>query len=395
MTQGENKRLKKPFEGEVFVFTGTMKMERDEATMKVIELGGRCTKALSGKTTCLVTGDEPGPSKVKKAEKLGIRVEDEEQFMRRLHTAMGKLETKIEPEKDAYASIEKIEIGVNEESEFDFSIKSETGAETKQAEFVNWAEKYRPQKSSEIIGNPTAIGEVRDFLESGSSEALFISGSPGLGKTTTVHVLCNELGISMIEFNGSDLRNKKGLDKNVRSKLEGGSVLGIQRVIVMDEVDGMSSDRGGIAELIKIVKESSIPIICIANDRTHPKLRTLMSHCNEVKFRKPVISSVLPRLKSILKTEGKYLPENVLTEIVLGCNQDIRYVINTMQKNCDIKDVRQLIIDKKDVARNTFELASEIFKRMPVNRKIDLFFEDYHSLSMDDTTRLIRLNTVE
>ena len=35
-----------------------------------------------------------------------------------------------------------------------------------------------------------------------------------------------------------------------------------RNVIVMDEVDGMSSgDRGGMAELIKIIKKSKVPII--------------------------------------------------------------------------------------------------------------------------------------
>lgn len=37
----------------------------------------------------------------------------------------------------------------------------------------------------------------------------------------------------------------------------------------MDEVDGMSghNDRGGNAELIKIIKTSKTPIICVCNDR--------------------------------------------------------------------------------------------------------------------------------
>ena len=36
----------------------------------------------------------------------------------------------------------------------------------------------------------------------------------------------------------------------------------------MDEVDGMGgSDRGGMGELVKIIKLSKCPIICICNDR--------------------------------------------------------------------------------------------------------------------------------
>ena len=39
-------------------------------------------------------------------------------------------------------------------------------------------------------------------------------------------------------------------------------------MILMDEVDGMSSgDRGGMAVLINLIKESKIPIVCVCNDR--------------------------------------------------------------------------------------------------------------------------------
>ena len=39
-------------------------------------------------------------------------------------------------------------------------------------------------------------------------------------------------------------------------------------VIIMDEVDGVGAgDRGGVAALIQIIKETKTPIICICNDR--------------------------------------------------------------------------------------------------------------------------------
>jgi len=53
----------------------------------------------------------------------------------------------------------------------------------------------------------------------------------------------------------------------------------------MEEVDGMSgSDRGGIAELIKLINNSKIPIICVCNDANSPKLKSLMKHVLHLKF---------------------------------------------------------------------------------------------------------------
>ena len=44
--------------------------------------------------------------------------------------------------------------------------------------------------------------------------------------------------------------------------------------LIMDEVDGMSAgDRGGVADLIKTIAKSKVPIIAICNDRYNPKVR--------------------------------------------------------------------------------------------------------------------------
>lgn len=57
----------------------------------------------------------------------------------------------------------------------------------------------------------------------------------------------------------------------------------------MDEVDGMAGneDRGGVQELIQLIKQSRVPIICMCNDRNHPKIRSLANYCFDLRFSKP------------------------------------------------------------------------------------------------------------
>jgi replication factor C subunit 1 len=80
------------------------------------------------------------------------------------------------------------------------------------------------------------------------------------------------LGFEVLEFNASDVRSKNAIVAQV-SDVVRSQALGLdsklrKRVVIMDEVDGMGgSDRGGIPELIKVIKASSTPIICICNDR--------------------------------------------------------------------------------------------------------------------------------
>ncbi len=67
-------------EGKTFVFTGRISMAREEAKSLVERLGGKVALSVSTKTDYVVAGEEAG-SKREKAEKLGVKIIDEAEFM--------------------------------------------------------------------------------------------------------------------------------------------------------------------------------------------------------------------------------------------------------------------------------------------------------------------------
>ena len=66
------------------------------------------------------------------------------------------------------------------------------------------------------------------------------------------------------------------------------------QILLMDEVDGMAGneDRGGVAELIQLLKGSRIPVVCMCNDRNHPKIRSLANHCFDLRFHRPKVEQI-------------------------------------------------------------------------------------------------------
>ena len=77
----KEKRKKGKFTGLTFVLTGTLSgMSREIAKEKIMSLGGKVSGSVSKHTSCIVAGVEPG-SKLKTAEKLGVKIFNEKKFL--------------------------------------------------------------------------------------------------------------------------------------------------------------------------------------------------------------------------------------------------------------------------------------------------------------------------
>jgi DNA ligase (NAD+) len=72
-TGEEERPVEGPLTGHTYVITGTLEsFTRDEAAAQLEERGAKVGNAVSSKTTGLIVGEEPGKSKLTKAEKSGV-----------------------------------------------------------------------------------------------------------------------------------------------------------------------------------------------------------------------------------------------------------------------------------------------------------------------------------
>jgi len=71
-----------PFAGKTFVLTGTLPtLTREEAAARIEALGGKVSGSVSQKTDFVLAGEEAG-SKLDKAQKLGLKIIDEKEFLK-------------------------------------------------------------------------------------------------------------------------------------------------------------------------------------------------------------------------------------------------------------------------------------------------------------------------
>jgi len=227
-----------------------------------------------------------------------------------------------------------------------------------------WAEKYRPTRLAEMVGQKAALQRIRQWMEGwrrGSPEkkALLLYGPPGSGKTTAAQAVAKEMGWDLIQLNASDQRTFEVLKRVAGEAAVTGTLTGGERrLVVLDEADNLhpQQDRGGHRAVKEILQTTVNPLILTANDpRALPAdLRKL---CLEVNFRRLTPSEIEEILRRICREEGIEAEPLALRRIAEAARGDARAAINDLQTSCAGKKKCGI----KDLALYLRELETNVF----------------------------------
>ncbi|XP_070496267.1 replication factor C subunit 1 [Chironomus tepperi] len=281
-------------------------------------------------------------------------------------------------------------------------IIGQQGPQSNANKLQNWLLQWHKNHGDPANKNKKKANPFARDNDGSSFRAALLSGPPGIGKTTTAHLVCKELLFDAVEFNASDTRSKRLLKEEVTQLLSNKSLKGYltgddktvskRHVLIMDEVDGMAGneDRGGVAELIALIKESHIPIICMCNDRSHPKMRSLVNYCFDLRFNKPSVNQIRSAMMSVCFKEGIKLDAGAMDAIINGTGNDVRQTLNHLAMYSASKDTRvnsdkakkNAQMSEKDIKIGPWDVIRKVFsaeehKTMSLNDKSDLFFYDY------------------
>jgi len=215
---------------------------------------------------------------------------------------------------------------------------------------TGWAERHRPKDLDDIVGNPTAVAELRKWAAAWAKgrpdkRAVVLQGAPGIGKTSAALALANEMGWTAIEMNASDSRNADAIRRVatrgavLQTFTETGEYLrageGGRKLIILDEADNVfgREDRGGIAAIVDMIQTTRHPVVLIANDyyaltRRSSSLKRL---CKAVKFQGIHEDAMKNILRSIASLEGVEVAADVLDVIVERSSGDLRSAINDLE----------------------------------------------------------------
>ena len=175
--------------------------------------------------------------------------------------------------------------------------------------------------------------------------AALIHGPIGTGKTSAVHAIANELNLDILELNSSDHRNKANISEFLNSALKQQSLFMRPKIILIDEVDNFSGrkDRGGISELAKIIKTSTFPIVCTANDITNSKIKALKKVAMDVEFQKVSHEDQLNFLTKIATENNINVEPNAISALARQSDGDLRSALIDLQA---LAAIQPITVDK-------------------------------------------------
>jgi len=144
-----------------------------------------------------------------------------------------------------------------------------------------------------------------------------------------------------------------------------------------------------MSELIQMIKNTTVPIICICNDHQKPGIRNgLAGYCYDIRFTRPRVEQIKAHLRKIVQSERINITEATIDQIIEASHQDIRQCIHSLQLYSSGAGgsrggggkgpFKKLNFEKKNIAINSFDSASSLLSSATnLHEKTERFFADY------------------
>jgi replication factor C large subunit len=251
-------------------------------------------------------------------------------------------------------------------------------------------DKYKPLCFADIKGQEEAVTRIKVFMKNfPRKKSIILHGPAGTGKTSLTYALAKEMNSEIIEINASDLRDREQMKKIMGSASQQSSLFAKNKVLLIDEVDGVTKDdRGGLLELLILIDKTSFPIIMTANDIWDKKFSVLRRKSELIELKDINYKDILLLLRDVAKKEKLSINEEELKILAIKANGDIRAALNDLQTITEGTDINE--IGERDKEVSIFNILKIIFQDITRNDVLSLL--EKTKLDLDEIALWIEEN---
>ena len=198
-------------------------------------------------------------------------------------------------------------------------------------------EKYRPKSLEDVVGNQDIVQRLKGILTSKNMPHLLLSGTAGIGKTSSIHALAHDLlgehyKDAVLELNASDDR---GIDV-VRNKIKQFAQQQVTlpanlfKIVILDEVDSMT---GGSQQALRRIMEmySNTTRFALACNLSSKVLEPIQSRCAILRYSRITDQEIVARIYYIAKLENIELTREFVEAVAFTSEGDLRQAVNILQ----------------------------------------------------------------
>eukprot|EP01083_Nonionella_stella_P154025 495729_1 len=215
----------------------------------------------------------------------------------------------------------------------------------KHREYLPWVEKYRPRNIDEISHQSHVVSTLKNALKSSNLTHLLFYGPPGTGKTSTILALSRQLygptlmKSRVLELNASDERGINVVRSKIKSfaqhtvnrtAKEHGYPCPPYKIIILDEADSMTRDAQ-TALRRTMEKYSNVTRFCLICNYVSRIIAPVASRCSKFRFQPLNSQSMLTKLTEIATKEQIAIARDVLDELIVMSEGDMRKSITLLQ----------------------------------------------------------------
>lgn len=230
-----------------------------------------------------------------------------------------------------------------------------------------WTEKYRPSTLAEVVGNDHLVATLKNFIQHAELPHLLLYGPPGLGKSSVLKALTNDIFDHgnkvgrVLEINASDERNIRFVRDSITTFIASPVLMGLHggssvshdlrtrtdtceertqcswdasnpnfKIVILEEADSLTPDaQFCLRRLMEIYASNArFCLTCNDVDRLIPAVK---SRCCAYQFKRLNDKDMDTHLNNIANLENLDVSAEAIKLIIENSAGDLRKAVNSLQ----------------------------------------------------------------